>query len=264
MKKIIVFLLILLNIVNVSCRSSDIIEANRLKVFVPEEIIIDNYNDIYPDLAEGFNILRSMGQNVPLFNDFMVNQLSVMDEGEALGLAQDSIIAGMKDSFCLIFKNMIKNNENIDQQMVHAVFGYVMHLRDDFMQGPIREWVNNYGYSRTRGHTLLIEACKKNQTNNLRILLDFGADSNIAVEGTGLTALHFTAMKNTGACTRILVDAGANLNQLDSSGNTPLMKALLYGSLDVAEILLGAGADRTGADQAAQLVGQGEWFAEHS
>jgi ankyrin repeat protein len=82
-------------------------------------------------------------------------------------------------------------------------------------------------------------------------LLDAGANPNLSDEtDDGLdansplmeAASTFFAT-NRGEMVRLLIKRGANLNQQDADGRTPLMHALRYSDMDVIEILIKAGAD---------------------
>jgi ankyrin repeat protein len=59
----------------------------------------------------------------------------------------------------------------------------------------------------------------------------------------GFTALLFAAREGCAACAQALVAGGANLNQVDPNGVTPLLSATLNARWDVAKVLIEAGAD---------------------
>jgi ankyrin repeat protein len=85
----------------------------------------------------------------------------------------------------------------------------------------------------------------------INALLDAGANPNLPDEtDDGLdansplmeAASTFFAT-NRGEMVRLLIKRGANLNQQDADGRTPLMHALGYSDMDVIETLIKAGAD---------------------
>jgi ankyrin repeat protein len=85
----------------------------------------------------------------------------------------------------------------------------------------------------------------------IQALLDAGADPNLADEDDDGRAANSPLMEaastffatNRSAMVRLLIERGADLNQQDAEGQTPLMHALSYGDLDVIQALIEAGAD---------------------
>ena len=70
--------------------------------------------------------------------------------------------------------------------------------------------------------TLLHHDANHGHGAKVRVLLDHGADPN-ARDGVGRTALHLVAARGAGRdAIRALVRAGADIEILDESGNTPL------------------------------------------
>jgi uncharacterized protein len=65
----------------------------------------------------------------------------------------------------------------------------------------------------------------------------------------GFTPLMFAAREGCVACLPVLVKAGANLNQGDPDGLTPMVDAIINGHYDVARFLLEKGADPNLADK---------------
>ncbi len=65
----------------------------------------------------------------------------------------------------------------------------------------------------------------------------------------GFTPLMFAAREGCVECLPVLVKAGANLNQGDPDGLTPMVDAIINGHYDVARFLLEKGADPNLADK---------------
>ena len=65
----------------------------------------------------------------------------------------------------------------------------------------------------------------------------------------GFTPLMFAAREGCVECLPVLVKAGANLNQGDPDGLTPMVDAIINGHYDVARFLLDKGADPNLADK---------------
>ena len=73
----------------------------------------------------------------------------------------------------------------------------------------------------------------------------------------GRTALHKAASSTSAQVVRVLLERGANPNEDDNDGNTPLHLACLYGRGETVESLLSFGADaslRNGKQQTAMCV----------
>ena len=117
------------------------------------------------------------------------------------------------------------------------------------------------------GETALMWAAAERHADMLKLLIAHGADVNAMSEVVhwerqvtaeprdkwlplgGFTALMFAARENCVACLPILADAGANLNQADPDGITPMINSVINGHYDVARYLLDKGADPNLADK---------------
>ena len=86
-------------------------------------------------------------------------------------------------------------------------------------------------------------AVLRNSMDLANMLISAGADVNLVTGGTsgGYTCVH---MVRSSKMTRILINAGANINTKEEVGGmTPLMLALENSMVDVARTLVNAGAD---------------------
>jgi ankyrin repeat protein len=79
----------------------------------------------------------------------------------------------------------------------------------------------------------------------IRVLVEAGANVN-EPDRRGLTPLVRAITSNSAAVTQTLIELGADVNQADERGNTPLHYAALsdYGETEVVRLLLAAGANR--------------------
>jgi ankyrin repeat protein len=112
-----------------------------------------------------------------------------------------------------------------------------------------------------RGQTALMFASAQSQPAMVALLLQNGAEPDavskveewerqVTAEPRpqmrplgGFTALIFAAREGCAPCAQALIDGGANLNQVDPNGITPLLSATLNARWDVAKVLIAAGAD---------------------
>jgi len=117
------------------------------------------------------------------------------------------------------------------------------------------------------GETALMWAAAQKHPAMLRELIAHGADVNAVstivkwdrqttaeprekwLPLGGFTPLMFAAREGCVACLPILADAGANLNQTDPDGITPMVNSIINGHYDVARFLLDKGADPNLADK---------------
>lgn len=94
------------------------------------------------------------------------------------------------------------------------------------------------------GATPLMEAVMLGDLDSVRILLESGADT-AAANRSGMTALHLASQEYHVPIVDALLRAGADPNQQDAYGNTPLSRAVFEsrGRGEVIEVLLRSGAD---------------------
>ena len=94
------------------------------------------------------------------------------------------------------------------------------------------------------GDTLLVVAARRHEPGLVQLLLEAGAPLGPGANRT--SALHAAAESSSGdhgACVRLLLEWGAEVDARDGDGNTPLVLAVQSLALDAASALLGAGAD---------------------
>jgi uncharacterized protein len=104
-----------------------------------------------------------------------------------------------------------------------------------------RPGVDEYG--RKPLHNLIVPFQGGIDLQEMKRLIDTGADPNDQ-DDNGWTPLHFAAQESSLDAVRLLLDAGANPGIQDRYGNTPLGPAFFH-SCDIGIIvaLLDAGAD---------------------
>jgi len=95
--------------------------------------------------------------------------------------------------------------------------------------------------------TSVVDAAMQGNKDQVRALLKDGADVNTA-QGDGMTALHYAAMKHDVDLAKMLLYAGANVKATTRIGGyTPLLIASREGDAPMLDALLGGGADANNA-----------------
>jgi ankyrin repeat protein len=84
---------------------------------------------------------------------------------------------------------------------------------------------------------VLVRAAQQGDSRVVRVLLDAGADCN-TVDSRGCTALSCAALSGQLDCVQLLLAAGADPLTADHLGNTPLIVAVMTMGVDCARILL--------------------------
>ena len=79
-------------------------------------------------------------------------------------------------------------------------------------------------------------------------MIDAGANVNEA-QGDGTTPLHWAVYKVDVELTRALLEGGAEADVMNNFGSSPLAEAAKLGNAELAEMLLNAGADVESANQ---------------
>jgi hypothetical protein len=93
------------------------------------------------------------------------------------------------------------------------------------------------------GFPALSIAAGRGDENMTKLLLDAGADVNARSATLNDTALARAAQNGNGPTVRVLLAAGAHLDDRDGAGWTPLFNAALKGDPEIVEALISAGAD---------------------
>ena len=93
----------------------------------------------------------------------------------------------------------------------------------------------------------LIEATLANDAKRVESLLQNGTDPN-TIYNTN-TALTYAARDGFTEIAMILVEKDADINWIDGEGVTPLILASFKNHLEIVELLLNRGADKTVKDQ---------------
>ena len=95
----------------------------------------------------------------------------------------------------------------------------------------------------SQGHTCLTTAASLGHTETMRTLLCMPEVDVNRSNISGDTALHHAVLPKHSAVSKLLIDAGADIDAKAGKGRTPLHWACEVGELDIVEMLVEAGAD---------------------
>jgi ankyrin repeat protein len=107
----------------------------------------------------------------------------------------------------------------------------------------------------SQGWTPLANAARQRKDKIIKVLLDAGADPNIA--SNGMTPLIAAAMRDHVASVKVLAEKGADVEEPGPQGFRPLALAIAEQRYEVAKALMEAGADvsiASGADGLTPLM----------
>lgn len=117
--------------------------------------------------------------------------------------------------------------------------GLTSYLEAIIQQAPavVNEWSS-------QGFTPLTIAVYFNKVDIVRLLLSKKVNPNAVTKNEQLTtALHIAASNNNEEIGKLLIEANANVNAIQATGETPLHFAAQHGNIDFIVALLENGAD---------------------
>lgn len=95
----------------------------------------------------------------------------------------------------------------------------------------------------TTGATALQWAALGGHDHIVKLLIDAGADVNVAESSSGMSPLHGAARWNRLTSARLLLANGAKVDVRDRFGRTPLFDVMVKDRFEMIDLLLGSGAD---------------------
>lgn len=117
-----------------------------------------------------------------------------------------------------------------------------MHLRLPMIKCLIRCGANVNRVNLTQNSTALILGVRTGNIEVVRFLLDCGADINLTVNGT--SSLHVSRFSSPEMdMVQLLVANGANVDEREKTGHTPVIYAAQMGKLDILKVLVDSGAN---------------------
>ena len=131
---------------------------------------------------------------------------------------------------------------------LEVIEGAVREALEDSESGELEEAVREALDDSPTLDPELARALDNSDASEVERLLAEGVDPNAVLDSLGWTLLHYAV--SDPAITTVLLDAGADIEARDWSGQTPLALAVDYGKIATAELLLARGADIETTDDA--------------
>ena len=99
------------------------------------------------------------------------------------------------------------------------------------------------------GTPMLNLACRTDNFEFVKMLLDLGADVNSLSEDRGYTAVMDAVWRGNEKITRYLIEKGAELNKINKEGQTNLILAVGANRENIVKLLVENGADPDTKDE---------------
>ena len=152
---------------------------------------------------------------------------------------------------------LLNNHANVNQVTSRGASALMMASENGHLETVILllERQANVSQAMMNGASPLMAACLGGHVEVARLLIDRGAEVNRATNDNrtyfeariniGMTALMFACKRRVEGVSllNLLLDHQANVNQVDSRGDTALMWACWHGHKNAAKLLLDRGAD---------------------
>ncbi len=127
-------------------------------------------------------------------------------------------------------------------EMIQQLFQLVRTSDAARMQGLFEKGFDAPNIRDGKGNTLLMLASYNGQLEMTRVLLENGADPQIAND-MGQIPLAGAAFKGNAEMVKVLIENGADVNARMADGKTALMFAAMFDQVKIIDILLENGAD---------------------
>lgn len=203
---------------------------------------------VYNNDVELANALLKAGARADTMNDY---GSSPMSEAAVLGNAD-------------LIRKLLKAGADPESPNGDGQTALMVVARSDNVEAAevlIRAGADVNAKEKWKGQTAVIWAAAQSQPEMLTLLLKHGGDPNARSEppnwkrqitserryqwrpAGGLTALIYAAREGCQDCTRVLLEAGADIDMADAGGTTPLLAAIINKHFDTAKYLVEAGAN---------------------
>jgi len=162
-----------------------------------------------------------------------------------------SVVDVVRDKNCALLELLVAVNGGFSVRdaenglLIAAENGYT-----DCVDVLLRAGINPEVVDSSRG-SALSSAASAGHDNVVRRLVAAVSHRSLNAQWRGSTALHRAVAGGRSSCVAALIDAGANMNMVDSAGDTPLILAAKHcrQSLASMKCLINAGCDLERVDE---------------
>ena len=162
-----------------------------------------------------------------------------------------SVVAVVRDKNCALLELLVAVNGGFSVRdaenglLLAAENGYT-----DCVDVLLRAGINPEVVDSSRG-SALSSAASAGHDDVVRRLVATVSHRSLNAQWRGSTALHRAVASGRSSCVAALIDAGANMNAVDSAGDTPLILAAKHcrQSLASMKCLINAGCDLERVDE---------------
>lgn len=166
---------------------------------------------------------------------------------------EKSLSKAMLEMMKINMLHKIDTIENIDEpidNIGHVTLHFVAQVGDAEIFEKIFQRNPNVNIkTRENGFTPLHKAASFGQSLSIRLLAEAGAELEIKTTDKGLTPLLLACMRGHADAVEALIEVGSNVNATDMNEATALHGAAFYDYLEIAKLLLVAGADPYAPDK---------------
>mmetsp|Transcript_20940 Transcript_20940/g.64440 ORF Transcript_20940/g.64440 Transcript_20940/m.64440 type:complete len:550 (-) Transcript_20940:18-1667(-) len=148
---------------------------------------------------------------------------------------------------------LIDYGAGIDARVASSNATPLMIACEDSLLGPVKQLLSagaDPNIARSDGSTPLISACEQNSSEIADILLAAGADPNHLRKWN---ALYTSTAQGNAYLVKSLLLRGASVDAIDSNNYTALTFAIVRENIEIAKILLAAGADPNWRDMVGEV-----------
>ncbi|MBO7429782.1 MAG: SUMF1/EgtB/PvdO family nonheme iron enzyme [Spirochaetia bacterium] len=160
------------------------------------------------------------------------------------------LIAAEKNTNEKIVKELLKSKNIEDKEKYAALWTSMENKNIEVFNVLLKATKGENTYQNNTGTTILMRACEKGKTDIVKLLVEAGANVNNKRKN-GDTAFSIACserFQNTDII-NLLLAAGADVNTADEDGKTPLIKACISDDLNMINILIKARADVNAKDK---------------
>ena len=169
-------------------------------------------------------------------------QRFLLESGPREMLDEEPVASAVKVQLVVLEFELPEAEE--DQRMIDACLQNDPQTLENLLQHPRTPNVTD-----ADGKTLLHHAAENGHMESMGLLLEAGADKDLATLDTGATALHLAFQNAQAEVVRLLIEARADSNRARTdTGETPMYLAVGYGFIaKIVQLLIKARADSSKA-----------------